>query len=136
MSAVIRRMVAGDAPAAIRLWNATPGMGTKDSPTLVRRFLRRNPGGSFVAMEGRTMVGAVLGGHDGRRGMLWHLAVAPGSRRKGVGAKLVARALAVLRIEGIQRVNILVLDSNRGGTRFWKRTGWTRLPVSAWSRFL
>lgn len=127
-------MRAGDAAAAVRLWNTTPGMRTTDSPALVRRFLRRNPGGSFVAMAGTRMVGAVLGGHDGRRGTLWHLAVAPAFRRKGVGAKLAARVRAYVRGRGIRKINILVLDSNRPAVRFWRRQGWTRIPVSIYSR--
>lgn len=132
--ALIRQMTPRDAVRVLRFWNATPGMRTTDTPALIRQFLRRNPGGSFVAMADGRMLGAVLGGHDGRRGTLWHLAVKPGQRRLGLGAKLTARALAVLRAQGIRRVNILVLNANTGGMRFWKRQGWKRIPVSILSR--
>jgi N-acetylglutamate synthase len=134
MSVTFRRMTAGDARAAVRFWNGTPGMRTNDTPALIRQILRRNPGGSFVALDGKTMIGAILGTQDGRRGMLWHLAVAKPYRRRGLGAKLVARAVAELRKEGIPKVNILVLDSNLPAVRFWKRQGWSRIPVSIYTR--
>lgn len=129
-------MRSSDASVAIQFWNATPGMKTVDTPALVRRILRRNPRGSFVAMDGKKMVGAVLGTQDGRRGMLWHLAVASTYRRHGLGTKLAARAVAALRRAGIPKVNLLVLDSNRPAVRFWKCQGWSRIPVSIFTKTL
>ena len=126
-------MQPGDIRPALRLWSGSPGTSTNDSPAELRRFLRRNPGGSFVAESDRRLVGAVLGGHDGRRGALWHLAVLPRFRRLGLGRRLVDRAVAVIRRQGIRKINILVLLDNRSAIRFWAKTGWSRFAVANFS---
>jgi ribosomal protein S18 acetylase RimI-like enzyme len=129
----IRSMRARDAGAAVRLWKASSGLGD-DTPATVRRFLRRNPGMSFVAFRGSMLVGAILGGHDGRRGTLWHLAVAPAMRRSGLGTALADRVLAAQRARGIRKTNILVLKSNTKALKFWRRTGWEVTPVALLSK--
>ncbi|MCX7015269.1 MAG: GNAT family N-acetyltransferase [Candidatus Sumerlaeota bacterium] len=109
------------------LWRRSEGIGLDDdvdSREGILRYLDRNPGMSFVAEEGARIVGAVLCGHDGRRGYLHHLAVDPAYRRGGLGRALVERCLAALREAGISRCNIFVFDDNEEGLAFWERTGW------------
>jgi ribosomal protein S18 acetylase RimI-like enzyme len=73
-------------------------------------------------------VGAVLCGHDGRRGYLYHLAVALGHRQQGLGKKLVDACLEKLKRLGIQKCNIYVFDDNARGAKFWKKNGWVKRP--------
>lgn len=75
-------------------WKRTPGMGMSkaDSRENIELFLRRNEGLSLVCEDGETLVGSVLCGHDGRRGFMYHLAVHPAYRNKGIGGELVKRA--------------------------------------------
>jgi ribosomal-protein-serine acetyltransferase len=124
---VPRAMCVADLPEALALWNATEGMGLTEEETepMLAGFLARNPGLSAVlrAADG-ALVGAVLAGHDGRRGFLYHLAVTPGGRGCGAGRELVEFALAGLRAAGIARVLILVYASNEEGKAFWRRLGW------------
>src|SRR4051794_22832362 len=91
-----------------RLWQSAKGVGPNesDSPANLAIFLDRNPGMSFVARNGMDLVGAVLCGHDGRRGSLNHLAVASPHRRKGIGRKLVAACFSELAKCGILKCNI------------------------------
>ena len=70
------------------------------------------------------MIGAVLCGHDGRRGYLNHLAVARDHRGRGIGRALVAASLARLRAIGIGRCNLLVFEDNAQGKEFWRHLGW------------
>jgi N-acetylglutamate synthase len=95
-----------------------------DSPEELQRYLLRNPGLSQAAFIGEEMVGAVLAGHDGRRGLLYHLAVKPSAQGAGVGRRLVERGLEGLKEAGISRVLILVLQDNEIGRAFWNRQGW------------
>ena len=123
----IRPFARADYPAACRLWQGMPGIGLNesDSEEAVARFLERNPGASFVAFEpSGALVGAVLCGHDGRRGYLHHLAVDHAHRGRGLGRALVDHCFARLAAEGIPRCNIFVYDENAEGTRFWLSTGW------------
>lgn len=123
----IRTMTPRDFAAVLKLWRATPGMGLHagdDSRAGIARFLRRNPRMSFVALDGAQLVGAILCGHDGRRGALHHLAVAQTHRKRGIGEALVARCMAVLARQKIQKCNIFVYRDNTSGQAFWRHTGW------------
>jgi ribosomal protein S18 acetylase RimI-like enzyme len=68
----------------------------------------------------------VLCGHDGRRGYLQHLAVAPDARHKGIGRALVDRCLTTLADDGITRCHIFVYTDNETGLGFWESAGWFR----------
>src|SRR4051794_22337560 len=98
MRSNIRPMKLTDYDQVLRLWQNSEGVGLNESDTrlAIALYLKRNRGMSFVARDGKFLVGAVLCGHDGRRGYLHHLAVAPTHRRKGLGTKLVERCLAEL----------------------------------------
>ena len=115
-----------DLPAVLKLWRETEGLtlGAADSPEELLRYLDRNPGLSVVAkVEGR-IVGAVLSGHDGRRGYLHHLAVEPAHRNHGIGEAMVRRCLLSLRAAGIMKSHVFVREDNNLGQRFWSHHGW------------
>ncbi len=120
-----RAFEASDYEAARALWAASDGVGhgPGDSEEGVHRFLRRNPGLSFVAVRGGAVVGAVLGGHDGRRGYLYHLAVAASSRRMGIATSLTRRCLAALEAEGVARCQVFVMVGNAAAIDFWGAMG-------------
>ena len=122
----VRLMKPEDFDEVFALWLATPGMGlntTDDSREGIERYLRRNPSTSFVAeLDGR-IVGAVLAGHDGRRGFLHHTAVLPEFRNRGIGSRLVETALFALEREGIQKAALVVFEQNEGGNAFWEHAG-------------
>lgn len=123
----IRTMTLRDYDAVLALWRGMPGIGLDDdcdSRAGIARYLKRNPGLSFVARRGKEIVGAVISGHDGRRGYLHHLAVAPSERRQGIGKALVARCLRALAARRIAKCNIFLYQSNAAGRVFWERSGW------------
>ena len=102
----IRSMKIDDYDAVYALWLSCPGMGLNnfdDSRAGIRKYLKRNPNTCFVAVEGGRVVGAILAGHDGRRGYISHTAVAPDCQRGGIGGQLVAAALEGLKSEGIAK---------------------------------
>jgi len=123
---IVRPMVQADLSEAIALWTAAEGVSVAegDSPAELAAYLARNPDASQVAYVGGTLVGAVLAGHDGRRGLLYHLAVAPSQRGRGLGRILASQALEVLRGQSIRRVLILVAADNPAGRSFWLHCGW------------
>jgi N-acetylglutamate synthase len=121
-------MTLADYEDVLRLWQSAEGVGLNESDTrpAMGDYLKRNRGMSFVAHDGDHLVGAVLCGHDGRRGYLHHLAVAASHRRKGVGTKLVARCLAELKKLRIPKCNIFLYADNVRGERFWRSNGWEK----------
>jgi ribosomal protein S18 acetylase RimI-like enzyme len=124
----IRPMTPADYDAMLDLLRAMPGIVLRedDSREATASYLQRNPGMSFVAVEGGRVVGCVLGGHDGKRGYLRHLAVAADRRRRGLAAALVKAAVARLGHEGIALVQTFVVRGNEVGRRFWTNLGWAR----------
>jgi len=129
MTVDLSEMIAEHVDGVLALWRGTEGVAAADaSPESVTRFLDRNDGLSLVAHKDGRLVGAVLAGHDGHRGYLWHLAVADSHRRRGAGRQLVEAALARLRAAGIRRCHILVLASNPKAGDFWKALGFFDRP--------
>lgn len=130
MNPVLRPLTLADYPAVLRLWQATEGVGLNESdqPDAIGSFLERNPGLSRIALEGANVVGAVLCGHDGRRGYLHHLAVAKTHRKLGLGKALVDACLADLAQLGIPKCNIFLFADNTAGEAFWQHHGWARRP--------
>jgi N-acetylglutamate synthase len=121
----IRAFRPEDYSAARALWLATEGVGLSpgDSEDEVHAFLARNEGLSLVAHEGDGLVAAALCGHDGRRGYIYHLAVAPSHRRHGLGRALVARCLDGLAAAGIRRGQVSVFATNALAHQFWSSVG-------------
>src|ERR1700757_4536988 len=121
-----REFSIADYDAAVQLWQRVEGLeiAEGDEREGVAQFLARNPGLSRVAIDGSTIIGVVMCGHDGRRGHIYHLAVDPDYRRYGLGKRLVQECLDGLRRVGIVRALILVADYTVGGAEFWKRAGW------------
>ena len=60
-----------------------------DSEEELKEYLLRNPGLSRVAVNDGTIVAAVLCGHDGRRGLIYHLAVDPAYQGREIGQRLL-----------------------------------------------
>ena len=122
----IRPMMEEDIPAALALWQGLPGIGLRDAdnPSALARYLKRNPGCSFVALNERgELVGVSLAGHDGRRGYLHHVAVSAAFQKQGLGRKLVLACIEALKLEGIEKVNLWVKADNAEGLAFWNRVG-------------
>ena len=112
---MLRKMTIEDYEALLALWQSTPGLGLRsldDSRDGLGRFLRRNPETCFVADADGALTGAILCGHDGRRGYIYHTVVRPDCRGQGLGAALVARAVEALRAEGITRVCLNIMETN------------------------
>jgi N-acetylglutamate synthase len=125
-----REFVIDDYDAAVTLWNSSKGVEVAegDSKEEIAAYLLRNPGLSRVAEENGKIVGAVLCGHDGHRGLIYHLAVASSHHGKGIGKVLVQECLTRLRATGIVRALILVSGDNPDAHSFWLRVGWEDVP--------
>lgn len=112
---------------ALQLWRETEHIGLNevdDQPEEIERFLERNVGCSFVALQENRLVGACLCGHDLRRAAIYHLAVDSEYRRGGLGRDLVAASLAALRDVGITKCHAFVFRRNPYAERFWEQEGW------------
>ena len=99
---MVRAMSIADYEEVYDLWMSIQGFGIRsmdDSKEGIRVFLKRNPTTSAVDVEDGRIAGAVLCGHDGRRGCLYHVCVSKNYRRQGIGKKMVAFCMEALRKE-------------------------------------
>ena len=125
-SITIRPMAIEDYDQVYGLWISTPGMGLNsidDSRDGIGKYLERNPGTSFVAMDGGELVGVILCGHDGRRGVIHHTAVKAQLQGQGIGKALFEAAVDVLKQQGITKAWLVVKRYNERGNAFWARLG-------------
>jgi len=122
----VREMTIDDYGEVYHLWEQTEGLSLEegDSRDAIKIYLRRNQGFCFVACVQGRVVGTVLCGHEGRRGILRHLAVTRECRGKGIARGLINHCLSALAKDGIRKCNTFVLDSNIQGRSFWEHMGW------------
>ncbi|MBO6015915.1 MAG: GNAT family N-acetyltransferase [Lachnospiraceae bacterium] len=124
---MIRAMKIEDYEKVHELWMTIKGFAIRsidDSREGVERFLHRNPGISVVAEEDDRLVGAILCGHDGRRGCLYHVCVAEDYRLRGIGKAMVIHCMEALQREQISKVSLIAFTENDIGNAFWKEIGW------------
>ena len=124
----IRKITIEDYEKMYALWLSCKGMGlndTDDSGEGIKRFLDRNPETCFAACENDNIIGVILAGNDGRRGFIYHTAVSPDCRGRGVGTALVNAALEALKNLGITKTALVVFDRNETGNAFWEKQGFT-----------
>jgi N-acetylglutamate synthase len=126
----IAPMLPEEYPEVRTLWESTSGVGldASDAEPGIVAYLERNPGLCLVARGGaaggHAIIGAVLCGHDGRRGYLSHLTVAAEHRGQGIARQLIERCLDQLRESGILKCSIHVFSDNDEGIAFWKQLGY------------
>ncbi len=124
----IRKLTIADYDKVYALWLSCKGMGLNnldDSRNGIERFLKRNPETCFVAENSGEVIGVIIAGNDGRRGYIYHIAVNPEYRRKGIAKALVNSALKALRDLGINKTALVVFERNADGNAFWGSIGFT-----------
>jgi ribosomal protein S18 acetylase RimI-like enzyme len=112
------------------LWeNAGAGIHLRVSDELdeIRKKIERAPNLFLVAQAGDSIIGTVLGGFDGRRGMMYHLAVSQTYRRKGIASLLVDALEEKLKEKGCIRYYLLVTKDNQEAISFYEKRGWENM---------
>ncbi len=119
-------MIADDYDQVLAVWLSAEGLSHIESREEFARFVTRNPGLSVVCRDTDTdqIIGAVWCGHDGRRGYLYHVAVAEGFRRQGIGTGMVDQCLKNLEQLGIKRCTLFIFVTNADAEKFWTAIGW------------
>lgn len=126
---ILTAMKASDYNEVSELWHTIKGFAIRsidDSYEGVELFLKRNPTTSVVARKDGRLVGAILCGHDGRRGCLYHVCVHKDFRRQGIGKAMVVFCMEALKAEKINKVSLIAFTKNDIGNAFWNSIGWTQ----------
>jgi ribosomal protein S18 acetylase RimI-like enzyme len=126
-----------DESAVVALWEAC-GLTRPWNPPSGDIALLRGSGHGVILVAERAggVVGSVMVGHDGHRGWVYYLAVAPSCRHGGIGRRLMQAAEAWLRERGIRKVELMIRNTNSAVAAFYTRLGYGEEPVTVMSRWL
>jgi ribosomal protein S18 acetylase RimI-like enzyme len=116
-----------DYPAVRDLWEGMEKgvhVGRSDTPQEIEKKILRDPDLFLVAEEDGRIIGSVIGGYDGRRGLLYHLAVARDFRHRGLGGLLLDEVEGRLRDKGCLKCYLMVALDNPDVERFYQKRGW------------
>lgn len=119
-----------DYARTLKLWESIEeGMhvGRSDTPDEIQKKLKRDPDLFLVAELNEDVVGTVIGGYDGRRGMIYHLAVHETVREQGVGALLLNEVEKRLQAKGCIKCYLLVFADNVRAIQFYENRGWREM---------
>ena len=122
-------MIPGYYRDVYELWLSCKGMGLNnldDSEQGINAFLKRNPDTCFAAFEDNKIVGVIMAGSDGRRGYIYHTAVDPQYRKRGIAAALVETVMQAMKNIGINKVALVVFEHNEDGNKFWEKLGFIK----------
>jgi ribosomal protein S18 acetylase RimI-like enzyme len=119
-----------DYPRVESLWTSMEkgvSLGRSDTPEELQKKVARDPDLFLVAEEDGQIIGTVIGGYDGRRGLLNHLAVAASFRGRGIGSRLMDEIESRLRAKGCIRCYLLVTTDNPEGMYYYEKHGWEHM---------
>jgi ribosomal protein S18 acetylase RimI-like enzyme len=135
----LREFTFDDYDTVYALWqNAGPGIGLGRSDTRegVAKKLQRDPDLFLLALDGDNIIGTVIGGFDGRRGLIYHLAVEPAYRARGIGKMLMDEVERRLIAKGCIRCYLLVMDGAREAIDFYRHLGWETWGVTVMGKYI
>jgi ribosomal protein S18 acetylase RimI-like enzyme len=128
-----------DFPEVINLWkNAGPGIHIRrsDEPDEISKKIQRDPDLFILAELDGQIIGTVLGGFDGRRGMVYHLAVDNVHRKQGIGGILMSELEKRMKQKGCLRTYLLVTHDNSEAIQFYESRGWEIMDLRIYAKDL
>lgn len=99
-------------------------VGRSDTPAEIEKKTGRDPDLFLVAVCEERIVGSVIGGYDGRRGLIYHLAVSAFFRGQGIGSRLMDEVESRLRAKGCLKSYLLVAEDNGEVETYYQQRGW------------
>ena len=122
----------GDYQQVYDLWTSIEKgvhIGRSDTPEEIEKKLSRDPDLFLVAECAGEIVGSVIGGFDGRRGLIYHLAVHQSFRRLGIGSRLMDEVESGLRAKGCRKSYLLVAEDNPEAEVYYQQRGWESMTA-------
>src|SRR5262245_14293861 len=115
-----------DYPSVRQLWESIEKgihLGRSDTLDEIGKKIQRDPDLFLIAEDSGRVVGAVMGGFDGRRGFIYHLAVSAAFQSRGIGSLLMREVERRLQTRGCLKCYLLITVDNRDIAGFYERHG-------------
>jgi len=116
-----------DYDSVYRLWGTIQKgihVGRSDTLAEIGKKITRDPDLFLIAESDGAIIASVIGGFDGRRGLIYHLAVAASFRGLGIGSRLMDEVEARLRAKGCLKCYLLVTADNPEAEGYYQHRGW------------
>ena len=120
-----------DYDRVLSLWQSMEAgmhVGPSDTPQEIQKKLERDPDLFLIAELNDEILGSIIGAFDGRRGMIYHLAVQREVRRHGIGQALLTEVEKRLQAKGCIKCLLVVLEDNQAAMQFYEECGWKMVP--------
>ncbi len=120
-----------DYDRVLNLWQSMEAgmhVGPSDTPQEIKKKLERDPDLFLVAESNDEILGSIIGAFDGRRGMIYHLAVQREARRHSIGQALLTEVEKRLQAKGCIKCLLVVLEDNKAAMQFYEECGWKMVP--------
>ena len=122
----IRSATRDEEAAVAALWQACGLTVPYNDPLADFRFALGRENSDVLVTD--DLSGSVMVGHDGHRGWIYYLAVAPARQRQGLGRALVTAAEQWLSQRGVVKLNLMVREHNEAVTAFYRKLGFELMP--------
>jgi ribosomal protein S18 acetylase RimI-like enzyme len=122
----LERFTLDDVEEARALWQATSmWLRPSDGHEQMALLLEQDPDLHIAARDGQgRLVGTALGGWDGRRAYVYHLAVTPDRQRQGIADLLMDELEKRFRARGALKAKLQILVGNEGSRAFFAARGY------------
>ncbi len=109
----------------IELWRkAGISVGSTDTKEELKKILERNPQLFLVGKLDDIIISVVIGGFDGRRGYVHHLAVDPEHQKKGYGKLIMSKLMDEFLKLRVHKVHLFIEKYNKEVVEFYQNLGW------------
>jgi ribosomal protein S18 acetylase RimI-like enzyme len=132
-----RKSKPADRDAVIALWRTCGLTRAWNDPVQDYDFALAGAASTILVheIEGQ-IVATVMVGHDGHRGAIYYLAVAPAHQKKGVGRAAVVAAENYLKKLGVWKINLMIRTENRSALGFYETLGFETNAVTSMGKKL
>jgi len=109
----------------VDIWKRTGiSITSSDTKEEVNVMLNKNPDLSLIAKIDEKIIGVVMGGFDGRRGYVHHLAIDPKYQKKGYGKLLMNELIERFQKKRVHKVHLFIEKHNKDVIAFYNKLGW------------
>lgn len=128
-----------DYQAAYHVWESCGDgihISFSDSPQELEKLVNISPGLFFLAEDHGKVIGTVMGGFDGRRGLIYHLAVLPEYQNHHIGSLLLNTVEDALVKRGCKKIYLFLVPENLERAGFYENKGYDRMNVIPFTKII